>query len=67
MAVERSTLTVALDTAASERGTSISRLFQQIEDTRKLDMTALILRKLETAQDGSMAGEVDVADEDQDC
>lgn len=60
MVVEESTLTVILDTAAPKRGTNISRLFQEIENTRKLDMTTL--RKLETAQGGSMAGEVDVAD-----
>lgn len=33
MAVEDSTSTVVLETAAPKRGTGISRLFQQIVDT----------------------------------
>lgn len=61
MIVEESTLMIILDTAALKRDTNISRLFQKIENTRKLNM--MTLRKLETAQSESMIEKVDVADE----
>lgn len=61
MIVEESTLMIILDTATLKRDTNISRLFQKIENTRKLNM--MTLRKLETAQSESMIEKVDVADE----
>ncbi len=47
---------IILNTVASKKDTNILSLFQQIESTRKHDMTILMLRKLATAQ-------IDVADE----
>lgn len=60
MIVEESTLMIILDIAALKRDTNISRLFQKIENTRKLNM--MTLRKLETVQSESMIEKVDVAD-----
>ena len=56
MIIVKSTLTIILNTVASKKDTNILSLFQQIESTRKHDMTILMLRKLATAQ-------IDVADE----
>ncbi len=56
MIIVKSTLMIILNTVASKKDTNILSLFQQIESTRKHDMTILMLRKLATAQ-------IDVADE----
>ncbi len=57
MIIVKSTLTIILNTVASKKNTNISSLFQQIESTRKHDMTILMLRELATVQ-------IDVTDED---